>query len=57
MGIDQWRDEQDWPLPGTSYDAYYLHSSGRANTAEGDGELQPGAAWQASTPTRTCTTR
>ena len=41
MGIDQWRDEQDWPLPGTSYDAYYLHSSGRANTAEGDGELSP----------------
>ena len=39
MGIDQWRDEQDWPLPGTSYDAYYLHSSGRANTADGDGEL------------------
>ncbi len=39
MGIDQWRDEQDWPLPGTSYDAYYLHSSGRANTAAGDGEL------------------
>jgi uncharacterized protein len=39
MGIDQWRDEQDWPLPGTSYDAYYLHSSVRANTAEGDGEL------------------
>ena len=40
MGIDQWRDEQDWPLPGTSYDAYYLHGSGRANTAGGDGELR-----------------
>jgi putative CocE/NonD family hydrolase len=40
MGIDQWRDEQDWPLPGTSYDAYYLQSSGRANTADGDGELR-----------------
>jgi uncharacterized protein len=43
MGIDQWRDEQDWPLPGTSYDAYYLHSSGRANTADGDGELRADA--------------
>jgi putative CocE/NonD family hydrolase len=39
MGIDQWREEQDWPLPGTSYDSYYLHGSGRAHTAGGDGEL------------------
>ena len=38
MGIDQWRDEQDWPLPDTSYVDYYLDSSGRANTADGDGE-------------------
>ena len=44
MGIDQWRDEQDWPLPGTSYVPYYLHSSGRANTAAGDGELSTGGA-------------
>lgn len=41
MGIDQWRDEQDWPLPDTSYVDYYLDSSGRANTADGDGELRP----------------
>jgi putative CocE/NonD family hydrolase len=40
MGIDQWRDEQDWPLPDTSYVEYYLDSSGRANTASGDGELR-----------------
>ena len=39
MGIDRWRDEADWPLPDTRYTDYYLHSSGRANTAEGDGEL------------------
>ena len=39
MGIDQWRDEQDWPLPDTQYVPYYLHGSGRANTAAGDGEL------------------
>jgi len=39
MGIDQWRDEPDWPLPGTSYVAYYLDGSGRANTAAGDGRL------------------
>jgi len=41
MGADQWRDEPDWPLPDTTYVDYYLHSSGRANTADGDGELRP----------------
>ncbi len=40
MGLDQWRDELDWPLPDTSYVDYYLHSSGRANTADGDGQLR-----------------
>ncbi len=40
MGIDRWRDEPDWPLPDTSYAEYHLHSSGRANTADGDGELR-----------------
>ena len=44
MGIDQWRDEQDWPLPDTTYADYYLDSSGRANTADGDGELRPATA-------------
>ncbi|WP_183408327.1 CocE/NonD family hydrolase [Nocardioides pocheonensis] len=39
MGIDEWRDEQDWPLPDTKYTDYYLHGSGRANTADGDGVL------------------
>jgi uncharacterized protein len=43
MGVDQWRDEQDWPLPGTRYADYYLDSSGRANTAYGDGQLRPEA--------------
>ena len=46
MGIDQWRDEQDWPLPGTAYTGYHLDSSGRANSADGDGTLRreaPGA--------------
>ena len=39
MGIDQWRDELDWPLPDASYVPYYLHGSGRANTSAGDGRL------------------
>ena len=41
MGLDQWRDEQDWPLPDTEYTDYFLGSSGRANTADGNGTLSP----------------
>lgn len=39
MGINQWRDERDWPLPDTRYTPYYLHSGGHANTLHGDGTL------------------
>lgn len=39
MGIDQWREEDDWPIPGTKYIPYYLNSKGNANTAFGDGIL------------------
>jgi putative CocE/NonD family hydrolase len=43
MGIDQWRDEQDWPLPDTHYVEHYLDSAGSANTRDGDGTLQTDA--------------
>ncbi len=43
MGANQWRDEDDWPLPGTDYVSYYLHSRGLANTAGGDGYLSADA--------------
>jgi putative CocE/NonD family hydrolase len=39
MGIDRWRDEQDWPLPDTAYTPYYLGGRGCANSAGGDGVL------------------
>jgi putative CocE/NonD family hydrolase len=39
MGVDEWREEDDWPLPDTQFRDYYLHSGGRANTASGDGTL------------------
>jgi hypothetical protein len=39
MGANDWRDEKDWPLPGTEWRRYYLHSRGRANSAAGDGAL------------------
>lgn len=32
MGIDQWRDEQDWPLPDTRFTPYYLRAGGALST-------------------------
>jgi uncharacterized protein len=46
MGANEWREYPDWPLPGTEFRRYYLHSRGRANRATGDGTLSteaPGA--------------
>jgi uncharacterized protein len=39
QGENRWRAEDSWPLPGTARTRYYLHSGGRANTADGDGTL------------------
>lgn len=39
MGVNQWRDEYEWPLARTRYTPYYFHSKGRANSLRGDGSL------------------
>ncbi len=39
MGANIWRGEQEWPLARTNFTKFYFHSSGRANTLEGDGVL------------------
>ncbi len=39
MGINEWRFENEWPLPGTDYQDFYFHSPGSANTLSGDGSL------------------
>lgn len=39
MGINQWRDEDDWPLTRARETKYFLHSSGKANSLSGDGTL------------------
>ena len=41
MGINQWRDEFEWPLARTDWQKWYLHSNGHANTVRGDGVLSP----------------
>lgn len=44
MGVDQWRDEQDWPLPDTQWTDFHLDSGGYANTVGGDGGLSTAPA-------------
>ncbi len=39
MGVNQWRDEHEWPLARTEWQPWYLHSDGNANTVRGDGAL------------------
>jgi putative CocE/NonD family hydrolase len=41
MGANEWRSAPGWPLPGTEYTKYYLHSGGDANSRHGDGRLDP----------------
>jgi uncharacterized protein len=39
MGLNQWRDEDDWPLARAKSTKYYLHSQGAANSSKGNGAL------------------
>ncbi|MDA1280787.1 MAG: CocE/NonD family hydrolase [Chloroflexi bacterium] len=39
MGANRWREENEWPLARTDWQAWQLHSEGSANTARGDGTL------------------
>ena len=39
MGENRWRDASDWPIPGTEFRRFYLHSSGSAHLRSGGGHL------------------
>ena len=40
MGENRWREADDWPIPGTRFTKYFLHSSGDAHLAQsGGGQL------------------
>ncbi len=43
MGANRWRHADDWPIPGTEFTRYYLHSEAGANSVAGDG-------WLSTTP-------
>jgi hypothetical protein len=44
MGINEWRDEHEWPLERTQWQKWHLHSQGKANTLIGDGVLSTDSA-------------
>jgi putative CocE/NonD family hydrolase len=39
MGLNEWRDEWEWPLARAEEASFFLHSDGGANTLDGDGRL------------------
>ena len=43
MGINQWREEADWPLARAKDTKYFLHSQAAANSAKGNGALSTSA--------------
>jgi putative CocE/NonD family hydrolase len=43
MGLNQWRQEDDWPLARAKTTKYYLHSQGSANSSHGNGVLSTAA--------------
>ena len=40
MGKNEWQTHSDWPIPGTKYKKFYIHSKGKANSSNGDGILK-----------------
>jgi uncharacterized protein len=43
MGLNEYRQEDDWPPPQARYLKYFLHSTGKANSLRGDGSLSTSA--------------
>ncbi|HLW97990.1 MAG TPA: CocE/NonD family hydrolase [Candidatus Acidoferrales bacterium] len=43
MGSNEWRDFDDWPPANAATQRMYLHSAGKANSADGNGELSTNA--------------
>lgn len=39
MGVNRWRHEADWPIPGTKFTPFYISSEGQANGSGGNGRL------------------
>jgi uncharacterized protein len=51
MGLNEWRNEESWPLERAKSTSYFLLSQGNANSASGDGVLSTAAAHSESADT------
>lgn len=49
MGVNEWREEHEWPLPRTDWQKWYLHSGGEANGLLGDGTISVASPQDEST--------
>src|SRR4051812_4151708 len=54
MGIDEWRDEQDWPLPDTSFTPFYPHAGGTLSTEQPGDEDHDTYDYDPADPVPTC---
>ena len=43
MGVNEYRQQDDWPPPQAQYAKYFLHSDGKANSLRGTGSLSTSA--------------
>ena len=43
MGVNEYRQEDDWPPPEARYVKYFLHSGGKGNSLRGNGSLSTSA--------------
>ncbi len=48
MGANKWREEREWPPESASERRFFLVSSGKANTLNGDGALDEKPKWRVS---------
>jgi putative CocE/NonD family hydrolase len=54
MGIDEWRNERDWPLPGTRFTRYFLRAGGELSTEMPANERHETYIYDPLDPVPTC---
>ena len=54
MGVDEWREESDWPLPDTAFTPYYLRAGGELSTEPPADEAPDAYRYDPRDPVPTC---
>ena len=53
MGVNRWRGEQDWPIPGAKDARWYLHEGGRLSATAPSGDSSTGYRYDPDDPVPT----